>query len=101
MEIIAILAMSIIILAILVVILKINKKNMMEIKKIGEDKDLNEITNVLPENEEICKEILKMLGNEEVNIKSDNTGAQESLYIVANNSILISNTKSTLHVYKQ
>lgn len=68
---------------------------MLTIKKIGEDKELNEITNALPENEEICKDILKMLGNENVNIKTGNFGTQDSLYLIANNSIVISNTKSS------
>ena len=90
-----ILIMSIIILIVLVVILKFNKTNIQEIKRIGNDKYLNEITNLLPENEEICKEILKMLNNENVKIKTSNEGSQASLYIVATNSIFIANIKNT------
>lgn len=95
MEITALLVMSIIILIVLIIILKFNKKNIQELKKIGNDKELNEITNSLPENEEICKDILKMLNNENVKIQTTNGGAQASLYIVATNSIFIANIKNT------
>ena len=95
METLVILIMSIIILIVLVVILKLNKTNIQEIKRLGKDETLNEITNSLPENEEICKDILKMLNNENVKIKTSNEGAQASLYIVATNSIFIANIKNT------
>ena len=95
METTVILILSIIILIVLVVLLKFSKKNIQKIKDIGENRELNEITNALPENEEVCKEILKMLNNENVTIKSSNEGSQASLYIVATNSILIANIKST------
>lgn len=95
MEIISILIICIIIMLILAILLKDNLKNMKLIKQIGEDKRLNEITNVLPENEEICKEILSMLKNENVKIKTGNENAEASLYIVASNSILIANIKNT------
>ena len=68
---------------------------MNQIKKIGEDKQLNEITNSLPENEDICKEMLEMLNNQNVKIKTGNENSQASLYIVASNSILIANIKNT------
>ena len=80
---------------ILLVLLKDNLKNMKLIKQIGEDKDLNEITNVLPENEEICKKMLEMLNNQNVKIKTGNENSQASLYIVASNSIFIANIKNT------
>lgn len=95
MEIISILIISIIILIILAILLKNNLKNIKLIKQIGEDKKLNELTNVLPENEEICKEMLAMLKNENVKIKTGSENTQASLYIVASNSILIANIKNT------
>lgn len=95
METLVILVMSIIILIVLVVILKFNRNNIQEIKKIGNDKQLNEITNRLPENDEICKEILKMLNNESVNIKLAEQGKQASFYFIATNSIFIANIKNT------
>lgn len=95
MELITIILTSIIILVILVIILQFNSKNIALIKQIGENKDLNEITNVLPENEQICKEILFMLKNEDVKVKVGNDNSQVSLYIVATNSIFIANIKNT------
>ena len=95
MELITILIMSVIIIVILAVLVKFNLKNIKLIKQIGEDKNLNEITNNLPENEEICKQILKMLNNETVNIKVGSDNSQSSLYIVATNSIYIANIKNT------
>jgi len=95
MEIIFILIMSVTILLILIMLLKNNLKSMKLIKQIGEDVELNKITNSLPENEQICKEMLSMLNNENVKIKVGNEGAQASLYVVASNSIFIANIKNT------
>lgn len=95
MELITILISSIVILIVLAILLRFNKSNVMKIKKIGEDSSLNEITNVLPENEEICKEILTMLKNENVKIKVGDDNSQSSLYIVASNTIFIANIKKT------
>ena len=95
MEIITILIMSCIILATLMVLLRMNMKYINFIKKIGNDRKLNEITNSLPDNEVICKEILSMLGNERVNVKVGDENKQASLYIVATNTILIANIKNT------
>ena len=95
MEIITILIASAIIIIILAPILRFSKNNVMKIKQIGEDKELNKITNLLPENEQICREILKMLNNENVKIKQSSENSQASFYIVATNSILIANIKNT------
>ena len=95
MELIVLLITTLMVLAILAVLLKFNMKNIKIIKQIGQNKELNEITNALPENEQICKDILKMLHNEEVNVKVGNENSQASLYIVATNSILIANIKNT------
>lgn len=95
MEIIILLITAITVLVILAVVLKFDFGSIKLIKSIGEDKKLNEITNALPENEQICKDILKMLHNEEVNVKVGNENSQASLYIVATNSILIANIKNT------
>lgn len=95
MELITILVMSVIILIILVILLKLNKKNINLIKQVGNDKKLNEITNSLPENEEVCREILSMLKNDDVNIKVSDENKEASLYIVATNTILIANIKNT------
>lgn len=65
------------------------------IKEIGEDKNLNELTNVLPENEQIAKEILAKWKNENVKIRTGGASSQTSLYIVASNTIFIANIKNT------
>ena len=95
MELIIILIISIITIVILAIISKFNFKNIKLIKQIGEDKNLNEITNILPENKQIAKEILKKLKNEYVKIKTGGANSQASLYIVATNSIFIANIKNT------
>lgn len=95
MELIVILIISIITIIILSILVKFNLNNMRLIKEIGEDKNLNELTNVLPENEQIAKEILKKIKNEKVKIKTGNENSQASLYIVATDTILIANIKNT------
>lgn len=82
-------------LLIMSILLKDYIGNIKVIKEIGEDKDLNQITDALPGNEDICKEMLCMLKNENVKLKSGNENSQASLYIVATNSILIANVKNT------
>lgn len=95
MELVIISLMSVIVIIVLAIILKFNLNNIKLIKHIGKSKELNEITNALPENEQICKDILKILKNENVKIKVGNENSQSSLYIVATNSILIANIKNT------
>ncbi len=69
-------------------------KDIKKIKELGYNKQLNEITNKLPENKEICKSILKMLNNENVKIE-ENENNKASLYMVLSNSIIIANIKDT------
>jgi hypothetical protein len=71
MEYIVIIVISIIFLLILKYAWNIKIKDIKKLKEIGYDKTLNEITNKLPENREICKTILKKLNNENVNIKEE------------------------------
>ena len=78
----------------LAVMLNINFGTAKQIKKIGYDKALNDITNKLPENIRICEEILEMVNNIGVNIK-EQSSKQASLYLVVNNSIIIANIKDT------
>ncbi|MBP3800844.1 MAG: hypothetical protein J6I85_02265 [Clostridia bacterium] len=68
--------------------------NLKEIKKIVEDKELDELTKKLPDNKEICKWYLKKLNNENVQIE-ENEGKQTCLYIWLTNKILIANIKNT------
>lgn len=81
-----------------IIILKIGLdvkiKDINKIKEIGYDKDLNKITNKLPENEEVCKSILKMLNNSEVKIEKEEN-SKTSLYMVMQNKIIIGNIKDS------
>lgn len=68
--------------------------NMKKIKEIGEDKELDELTQKYPENIEICKDYLKKLKNENVNIEEDKN-ANSTLYLVMSNKIFIANLKDS------
>lgn len=62
------------------------------LKEIPNKEELNELTAKLPENIEVCKEILKMVDNEGVTIEKNQVeDSTTSLYLVLNNKILIGN----------
>lgn len=69
-------------------------KGISEIKKIGYDKELNEITNKLPDNKKICEDILIKVNNNNVKIRQDESKIA-SLYLVFSNTILIANIKNS------
>ena len=94
MEYIVAIIVSLAFLIILKFAWNIKVKNLKQIKEIGYNKQLNEITNKLPENEQICKTILKKLNNESVVIKQSENN-KSSFYFVLTNSILIANIKNT------
>lgn len=94
MQYVAIIIINILTLIILKFAWNIKIKDIKKIKKLGYNKDLNQITNKLPENKEICKNILKKLNNEKVKIEEDNNN-KTSLYLVLSDSILIANIKDT------
>ena len=72
------------------IIFKISLK---KAKSFKEDKELEKITDKFPENVEIAKEMLKMLGNEDVKIEeAKDTGT--SLYIAITNKISIADMKN-------
>ena len=95
MELITILITGILSIILLAFIIKFNMKNIQKIKQTGENQLLKEITNSLPENEIICKNILKMLKNENVKIKHADENSKTSFYIIALNTIIIANVKDT------
>lgn len=95
MELITILITGILSIILLAFIIKFNMKNIQKIKQTGENQSLKEITNSLPENEIICKNILKMLKNENVKIKHADENSKTSFYIIALNTIIIANVKDT------
>lgn len=96
MEYLIVIGICIIFLIVLKFAWSIKISDIKKMKQIGYDKELNKITNKLPENKEICQHILKKLGNEKVKIKeSEDKENKTSLYIVLSDSILIANIKDT------
>ena len=83
----------IIIVAIIAIIIvnSMMKMNVKQLEKIALDSELNEITKKYPKNIEICKAILKKLGNRTTNIKED-TKSNATLYIAIQDKISIGNT---------
>lgn len=96
MEYLIVIGICIIFLIVLKFAWSIKISDIKKMKQVGYDKELNEITNKLPANKEICQHILKKLGNEKVKIKeSEDKENKTSLYIVLSDSILIANIKDT------
>ena len=91
MEFIIIGIISLILLLVLKIIFGYNQK---ELEKIAKNDELDDISKKYPENVEICKSYLKKLNNEKVEIE-ENEGAENSLYIVATNKIMIANIKKS------
>lgn len=91
MELIIIILISIIALIMLSIILKIDLK---KVKEIAMDENLNKLTEKYPSNVEICKNILKKLGNEKVQIE-ENKEAETTLYIALTDKIFIADTKES------
>lgn len=91
MEFIVLLIMVVIIYFILGFVFEVNIK---KLKKIAEDKELDELTQKYPENIEICKDYLKKLNNESVNIEEDKN-SNSTLYLIMSNKIFIANLKDS------
>lgn len=68
--------------------------NMKKIKELGEDKELDKLTQKYPENVEICKWYLKKLKNKNVKIEEDKN-SNATLYLVMSNKIFIANLKES------
>lgn len=90
MSYICIIIICLVLIGILVFIFNLNPK---ESKQIAENKELNELAKKYPSNIEICKDILKMLKNENVVIEEDSE-AKDCLYMVAFNKIIIAGTQT-------
>lgn len=96
MEYVIIIISCILTIVILKFALNIKQKDMKKIKEIGYDKNLNDITNNLPENAIVCREILSRLENKEVKIKSnEDKSAKLTYYSVIGNRIVIANINDT------
>ena len=91
MEYIVLLIIEIIIFIILGIMFDVNIK---KIKQIGEDKELDTLTQKYPGNIEICKWYLRKLKNENVKIEEDEK-SNATLYLVTSNKIFIANLKNS------
>ncbi len=91
MSYIVVLLISIIATIILKIIINTKIK---DIKDIAENHKLDNISNKFSDNIEICKSILKIIKNDNVNIK-ENTENESSFYFIATNTINIANIKGT------
>ena len=68
--------------------------NIKKLKSSLKNEKIKNIVDKFPENEEICKDILKMHKNEKVKVKqNENKKDKTSLYIVLTDTILVSNIK--------
>ena len=86
------LCVALVCLAFLVVIGCVFPIKMKKIKELGERPELDEIANGYPSNVEMCKEYLKKLGNEDVQVEEDKE-ATATMYIAVLNKIKIANLK--------
>lgn len=84
----------IILLVLTIVLFKfVFKINIKRVKSLQENKEAEKITDKFPENIEIAKEMLKMLGNEGVKIE-EAKDTETSLYIAITNKISIADMKN-------
>lgn len=77
------------IIVLLKILLKINIK---QAKELENNQKLQNITNKFPKNIEMAKEMLEILGNNNVKIEEAN-GRNTSLYVVVTNKIIIADLK--------
>jgi len=93
MEYLIISIVSILLIPIFKFVLKIDIK---EVKKIAEDDKLDKLTSCLPDNIGVCKSLLKITNNNNVNVENSlDQKSGTSLYIVLSNKILIANLKQS------
>lgn len=75
----------------ILIIYSMMKANIKDLEKIALNEELNKIAKKYPENIQICKDILKKLGNENVKTEEDKN-SESTLYIAIQNKISIGNT---------
>lgn len=90
----SLLIIMIIILVILIALKFILQMDIVTLKKIAKNKELDNLTNAFPTNLEICKKICEMIGNKDVKIEEDKE-SKTSLYLVVTNKISIANLKDS------
>lgn len=96
MEYIIVLIISVLAILIIKFALNVKARDLKKVKELGYSKKLNDITDKLPENKEVCESILKQLGNESVTIEiNDDKESKLSYYMAMTNHIIIANIKDT------
>jgi len=91
MEFIIIGIVSLILLGILKLVFGYKQK---ELENIGKDDELDELAKKYPSNIDICKAYLKKINNKNLKIKQNNN-AENSLYIVTTNKIMIADIQKS------
>ena len=94
MEYLIIIIISIITILVLKIGFNVRIRDIEKIKKIGTDKKLNDVSNKIPGNKEICEKILEKLGNKNVEIE-ENDEYKTSLFLVMSNKIVIAKIKDS------
>ena len=84
---------AILILVSIILLKIIFKINLKKAKEITENKETEELTNKFPDNIEIAKQMLQMLGNKSVKIEQAKD-TETSLYIAVTNKISIADMKN-------
>lgn len=75
----------------IIIVSSMMKTKIKELEEIALNPELNEIAKKYPTNVEICRTILKKLGNEKTQIEED-TNSEATLYIAIQDKISIGNT---------
>ena len=91
MEFVIIAIITLIATIVLAYVFDYNKK---EMKHIGENEELDELAKAYPSNIEMCREYLKKVKNEKVQIE-ENDGSEASLYIAITDKISIGNIQKS------
>ena len=90
MEIIIVLIIVLVILKILILL------NLKKANQICKNKELDELTNLLPDNKTVCAKILQMIDNKDVKVEeSVDPKSESSFYFVLTNSIKIANIQGS------
>lgn len=90
MEAMAVIAFVLVSMVLLKIVLKTDMK---KVEPLKENKELEKLTDKFPENVEVAKEMLNMLGNDKVKIE-EAKNTQTSLYIAITDTISIADMKN-------
>ncbi len=69
--------------------------NIKELKHLATNEYLDNITNTLPDSEQVCLDMLKNLNNDSVKVEKSENNSKSSLYLIIGNKIIIGNIKDS------